>query len=46
LAVLTDINPNLHEDFFLESLETNVRVSATGTGKGKHTLSAEKLAKN
>jgi hypothetical protein len=45
-AVLTDIDPNLHDDFLLESLEMNVKVSATGTGKRKHTLSAERLAKN
>jgi hypothetical protein len=45
-AVLTDIDPNLHDDFFLESLERDVKVSATGTGKRKHTLSAERLTKN
>jgi hypothetical protein len=46
LAVLTDIDPNLYKDFLLESLETKVQVSSTGTGKRKRTLSAEKLAKN
>jgi hypothetical protein len=46
LAVLTDINPNLHEDFLLESLKMNVKVSAAGTGQRKHTLPSEKLAKN
>jgi hypothetical protein len=45
-TVLTEINPKLHEDFLLESLEMNVKVSAAGTGKRKHTLSADKLAKN
>jgi hypothetical protein len=45
-AVLTDIDPNLHDDFLLESLQMNVKVSATGTGKRKHTLSAERLAAN
>jgi hypothetical protein len=47
LAVLTGIGPNLHHgDFLLESLQMNVKVSATGTGKRKHTLSAERLATN
>ncbi len=45
-AVLTDIDPNLHEDYLLESLERNVQVSSTATGRRKGNLTAERLAKN
>jgi hypothetical protein len=45
-AVLTDIDPNLHADYLLESLEENVKVSLTATGKRKGNLTAERLAKN
>jgi hypothetical protein len=45
-AVLTDIDPNLHADHLLESLEENVKVSLTATGKRKGNLTAEGLAKN
>jgi hypothetical protein len=34
LVVLTDIDPNLHDDYLLESLEINVKVSATGQERG------------
>ena len=40
-AVLTDVDPNLHEDYLLESLEANVKVSSTATGNRKGTLTAE-----
>jgi hypothetical protein len=40
-AVLTDIDPNLHEDYFVESLIQNVKVSSTTTGKRKGNLTAE-----
>jgi hypothetical protein len=46
LVVLTNIDPNLHDDFLPESLPRNIKVSATGTGKRKHTLLAERLAAN
>jgi hypothetical protein len=45
-AVLTDIDPNLHEDYFVESLVQNVKVASTTTGKRKGNLTAERLAKN
>ncbi len=45
-AILTEIDPNLHADYFVESLERNVKVSSTTTGKRKGNLTAERLAKN
>jgi hypothetical protein len=45
-AVLSEINPNLDDDFFCESLQQNIKVSATETGKRKGNLTAERLAKN
>jgi hypothetical protein len=44
-AALTDVDPNLHEDGLLESLERNVKVSSTATGERKGDLTAERLAK-
>jgi hypothetical protein len=45
-AVLTDINPNLHEDYFVESLVRNVKVASTMTGKRKSVMTAQRLSKN
>jgi hypothetical protein len=45
-AALTNVDPNLHADYLLESLEENVKVSLTATGKRKGNLTAERLAKN
>jgi hypothetical protein len=45
-AVLSDIDPNLHDDFLLKSLQRNVKISSTTTNKRRGTLTAERLAKN
>jgi hypothetical protein len=45
-AVLTDINPNLHNDYFVESLIQNAKAASTTTGKRQGNLTAEWLAKN
>jgi hypothetical protein len=45
-VVLSEINPNLDDDFFLESLQLSVKVSATETGTRRGNLTAERLAKN
>jgi hypothetical protein len=44
--VLTDIDPNLHEDCSLESLKENMKVSSAMSGKRKGNLTTERLAKN
>jgi hypothetical protein len=44
-AALTDIDPNLHDGHLLRTLESNVKVSSTATGKRRGNLMAEWLAK-
>jgi hypothetical protein len=45
-AVLTEMNPNLHDGFLIRSLEQNVKVSSTATGKRKGNLTVERLSEN
>jgi hypothetical protein len=45
-TVLTDIGPNLHNNHLLRTLESNVKVSSTATGKRNGNIMAERLAKN
>jgi hypothetical protein len=40
-AALTDIDPNLHDGHLLRTLESNVKVSSTATGKRRGNLMAE-----
>ena len=45
-AVLTDIDPNLHKGYFVESLVNNVKVASTATGKRRGSMTTERLATN
>ena len=45
-SVLTEIDPNLHDDYFHQSLQSNVKVSSTQPAKRKGNLTAERLAAN
>ena len=40
-TVLRDINPNLQDDYLINSFERNVKVSSTGTGKRKGNLTVK-----
>jgi hypothetical protein len=45
-AMLTDIDPNLHDNYFLSSLKANVKVASTKTSKRQGTLTPERLSRN